>query len=262
MILQSWSIGFTWKQPIRACKAVLPLRGTVGLCQSWPAGKGLLLWQSVAGGSTLCAAKEVSTGDGELPFANYIPGAEVWHQLSHRLFLGPRLQPNNAFCLCTNVYTFPALFSCMICVQSSLILESWENWQLFLSLQCLMLPSPTVHCRSSAAFTSCADNSPFPHAKPEFLQANSVSLCTPQVLFWGVRELKKVQLLSVDRPQVLIECAGKGVKSSVIQSYKKNPNFTGLADWFEVVCTACAPCLSVFWSDKVLIYHYPSFPVK
>ncbi|KFW76846.1 Fer-1-like 6, partial [Manacus vitellinus] len=55
-----------------------------------------------------------------------------------------------------------------------------------------------------------------------------------EVLFWGVRELKKVQLLSVDRPQVLIECAGKGVKSSVIQSYKKNPNFTGLADWFEV----------------------------
>ncbi|KAM4686337.1 fer-1-like protein 6 [Amazona ochrocephala] len=55
-----------------------------------------------------------------------------------------------------------------------------------------------------------------------------------EVLFWGVRELKKVQFLSVDRPQVLIECAGKGVKSSVIQSYKKNPNFSGLADWFEV----------------------------
>ncbi|XP_050748885.1 fer-1-like protein 6 [Gymnogyps californianus] len=55
-----------------------------------------------------------------------------------------------------------------------------------------------------------------------------------EVLFWGVRELKKVQLLSVDRPQVLIECAGKGVKSSVIQSYKKNPNFSSLADWFEV----------------------------
>ncbi|NXN99007.1 FR1L6 protein, partial [Rhinopomastus cyanomelas] len=55
-----------------------------------------------------------------------------------------------------------------------------------------------------------------------------------EVLFWGLRELKKVQLLSVDRPQVLIECAGKGVKSSVIQSYKKNSNFSGLADCFEV----------------------------
>uniref|UniRef100_A0A803YS11 Fer-1 like family member 6 n=1 Tax=Meleagris gallopavo TaxID=9103 RepID=A0A803YS11_MELGA len=55
-----------------------------------------------------------------------------------------------------------------------------------------------------------------------------------EVLFWGVRELKKVQLLSVDRPQVFIECAGRGVKSSVIHSYKKNPNFNVLADWFEV----------------------------
>ncbi|KAJ7338117.1 hypothetical protein JRQ81_010703 [Phrynocephalus forsythii] len=55
-----------------------------------------------------------------------------------------------------------------------------------------------------------------------------------EVLFWGLRELKKVQLLSVDRPQVLIECASKGVKSCVIQSYKNNPNFNILADWFEV----------------------------
>ncbi|KAJ1193975.1 hypothetical protein NDU88_003270 [Pleurodeles waltl] len=55
-----------------------------------------------------------------------------------------------------------------------------------------------------------------------------------EVLFWGVREFKKVQLLSVDRPQVMIECAGKGVKSCVIQSYKTNPNFNVLADWFEV----------------------------
>ncbi|XP_066434907.1 fer-1-like protein 6 isoform X2 [Eleutherodactylus coqui] len=55
-----------------------------------------------------------------------------------------------------------------------------------------------------------------------------------EVLFWGVRELKKVQLLSVDRPQVMIECAGKGVKSCVIQSYKSNPNFSVMADWFEV----------------------------
>nr|DBA23997.1 TPA: hypothetical protein GDO54_011707 [Pyxicephalus adspersus] len=55
-----------------------------------------------------------------------------------------------------------------------------------------------------------------------------------EVLFWGVREMKKVQLLSVDRPQVLIECAGKGVKSCVIQSYKSNPNFNVVADWFEV----------------------------
>ncbi|XP_055284447.1 fer-1-like protein 6 isoform X3 [Moschus berezovskii] len=55
-----------------------------------------------------------------------------------------------------------------------------------------------------------------------------------QVLFWGVREMKKVQLLSVDRPQVLIECGGRGIKSCVIQSYKNNPNFSVQADAFEV----------------------------
>ncbi|KAL7881937.1 hypothetical protein AOLI_G00087860 [Acnodon oligacanthus] len=55
-----------------------------------------------------------------------------------------------------------------------------------------------------------------------------------EVLFWGLRELRKVQLLSVDRPQVFIECAGKGVNSSVIQSYKSHPNFSMLVDSFEV----------------------------
>nr|XP_004661410.2 fer-1-like protein 6 [Jaculus jaculus] len=55
-----------------------------------------------------------------------------------------------------------------------------------------------------------------------------------EVLFWGVRELRKVQLLSVDRPQVLIECGGRGVKSCVIQSYKNNPNFSVQAEAFEV----------------------------
>uniref|UniRef100_A0AAR2KPC0 Fer-1 like family member 6 n=1 Tax=Pygocentrus nattereri TaxID=42514 RepID=A0AAR2KPC0_PYGNA len=55
-----------------------------------------------------------------------------------------------------------------------------------------------------------------------------------EVLFWGLRELRKVQLLSVDRPQVFIECAGKGVNSSMIQSYKSHPNFSMLVDSFEV----------------------------
>ncbi|KAM4608723.1 fer-1-like protein 6 [Polymixia lowei] len=55
-----------------------------------------------------------------------------------------------------------------------------------------------------------------------------------EVLFWGLRELKKVQLLSVDRPQVFIECAGKCLRSSVIQSYKSNPNFTTLVDSIQL----------------------------
>uniref|UniRef100_A0A671Z1C4 Fer-1 like family member 6 n=1 Tax=Sparus aurata TaxID=8175 RepID=A0A671Z1C4_SPAAU len=55
-----------------------------------------------------------------------------------------------------------------------------------------------------------------------------------EVLFWGLRELKKVQFLSVDRPQVFIECAGKTLRSSVIQKYKSNPNFSTLVDVIEL----------------------------
>ncbi|XP_029936395.1 fer-1-like protein 6 [Myripristis murdjan] len=55
-----------------------------------------------------------------------------------------------------------------------------------------------------------------------------------EVLFWGLRELKKVQLLTVDRPQVIIECAGQTLRSSVIPSYKSNPNFSSLVDAIEL----------------------------
>ena len=63
--------------------------------------------------------------------------------------------------------------------------------------------------------------------------------CFLQVLFWGLRELKRVQLLSVDRPQVFIECAGSSLRSSVIQSYKKIPNFTVLVDAIDMVTVTC-----------------------
>lgn len=55
------------------------------------------------------------------------------------------------------------------------------------------------------------------------------------MLFWGLRDLKRVNLAAVDRPRVDIECAGKGVQSSLIQNYKKNPNFGTLVKMFEVV---------------------------
>ncbi|TRY99590.1 hypothetical protein DNTS_007906 [Danionella cerebrum] len=54
------------------------------------------------------------------------------------------------------------------------------------------------------------------------------------VLFWGLRDLKRINLAQVDRPRVDIECAGKGVQSALIQNYKKNPNFSTLVKWFEV----------------------------
>lgn len=35
--------------------------------------------------------------------------------------------------------------------------------------------------------------------------------------------------------QVFIECAGKTLRSSIIQKYKSNPNFTVLVDSIELV---------------------------
>lgn len=56
-----------------------------------------------------------------------------------------------------------------------------------------------------------------------------------QILFWGLRDLKRVNFFEVDEPQVIIECAGKKVESEVIVSYKENPNFTELVKYMDVV---------------------------
>ncbi|XP_052746509.1 otoferlin [Bicyclus anynana] len=45
------------------------------------------------------------------------------------------------------------------------------------------------------------------------------------VIYWGLRDLKRIHLLSVDKPRVDIECAGNTMSSTVIQSVRSNPNF-------------------------------------
>lgn len=105
-------------------------------------------------------------------------------------------------------------------------------------------------------------------------------MCVYQVLFWGLRELKKVQLLSVDRPQVqslfaneepfslkkaatkemnlpfvvqvFIECAGKTLRSSVIQKYKSNPNFTVLVDSIELVRSLLDIMVEIYFIVRIL----------
>ncbi|RZF48118.1 hypothetical protein LSTR_LSTR002184, partial [Laodelphax striatellus] len=55
-----------------------------------------------------------------------------------------------------------------------------------------------------------------------------------EVLFWGLRDLKRVHLLTVDKPRVDIECAGHILYSSVIQNAKKNPNFATPVKFLEL----------------------------
>lgn len=55
------------------------------------------------------------------------------------------------------------------------------------------------------------------------------------MLYWGLRDLKRVNLFEVERPQVRIECAGQMIESEEIQSYKLNPNFNDVVKHFDVV---------------------------
>ncbi|XP_056293793.1 fer-1-like protein 4 [Pseudoliparis swirei] len=55
-----------------------------------------------------------------------------------------------------------------------------------------------------------------------------------EVLFWGLRELKRVHLFEVERPVVRVECGGQQLESEEIVSYKTHPNFTELVRYINV----------------------------
>ncbi|XP_053997924.1 otoferlin-like [Hylaeus anthracinus] len=46
-----------------------------------------------------------------------------------------------------------------------------------------------------------------------------------EVIFWGVRDMKKINYLPVLKPRIIIECAGVDVKSEVMENAKKFGNF-------------------------------------
>ncbi|NWV74049.1 FR1L4 protein, partial [Dasyornis broadbenti] len=74
-----------------------------------------------------------------------------------------------------------------------------------------------------------------------------------EILFWGLRDLRRVNLFEVDEPQVIIECAGKKVESEVIVSYKENPNFTEVVKYMDVELPEQVylhPPLSIFVVEK------------
>ena len=50
-----------------------------------------------------------------------------------------------------------------------------------------------------------------------------------------MREMKRINLTTVDRPQVDIDLAGHVIQSTVIANAKKNPNFQNPVIFFDVV---------------------------
>ncbi len=55
-----------------------------------------------------------------------------------------------------------------------------------------------------------------------------------QVMFWGIREAKRIQLMAVDKPRVEIELAGNVVKSKPIIHMNKNSNFENPLTYIDV----------------------------
>ena len=56
------------------------------------------------------------------------------------------------------------------------------------------------------------------------------------MLFRGVRELKKVQLMTVVRPKVIVECAGVQIASTQIKNINQNSNFANPVQFVDLVC--------------------------
>lgn len=61
-----------------------------------------------------------------------------------------------------------------------------------------------------------------------------LSMYRLKVLMWGLRDLKRVHFMSVDRPRIDVECSGKILSSSIIQNAKKNPNFPAMLKFFDL----------------------------
>lgn len=62
-----------------------------------------------------------------------------------------------------------------------------------------------------------------------------VLLLGPQILAWGLRNMKSYQLASISSPSLVVECGGQTVQSCVIRNLRKNPNFDVCTLFMEVV---------------------------
>ena len=57
------------------------------------------------------------------------------------------------------------------------------------------------------------------------------------MLFWGLREPKRVQLLTVDRPRIDVQCGDTILKSPRIEDYIHCPNFPINVLYMDLVST-------------------------
>lgn len=72
------------------------------------------------------------------------------------------------------------------------------------------------------------------HAVPETIRPKMASYRL-EVIFWGVREMKKIDFLSVLRPKIVVECAGISLKSETMRNANKMCNFENIHGIIELV---------------------------
>lgn len=46
-----------------------------------------------------------------------------------------------------------------------------------------------------------------------------------EVIFWGVRDMRKIKYIPVRRPRIIVECVGVYIKSEVMKNARKFSNF-------------------------------------
>ncbi|CAB1314447.1 unnamed protein product [Coregonus sp. 'balchen'] len=89
--------------------------------------------------------------------------------------------------------------------------------------------------------------------EPEYLKEEKHYIIPAGVLYWGVRDLKRVNLFEVERPQVRMECAGQRIESEEIESYQVLPNFKEVVKHFDVELpelTYLHPPLTIFVMEQ------------
>ncbi|XP_072763326.1 LOW QUALITY PROTEIN: otoferlin, partial [Anoplolepis gracilipes] len=70
-----------------------------------------------------------------------------------------------------------------------------------------------------------------------------------EVIFWGVRDMRKINCITVRRPRIIVECAGIHVKSQVMKNAKRFSNFE-------------EPHIIIELEMSELDIYYPSITIK
>lgn len=74
------------------------------------------------------------------------------------------------------------------------------------------------------------------HRIPEDIRPKMASYRL-EMIFWGVRDMRKIKYMAVRRPKVIVECSGVYIQSEVMSNVRKFSNFQKPHVMIELVIT-------------------------